>query len=155
MKVSKIKLQQVVEKEFNYDGKITSPKDAVELVNKNEEINKATEEILLIICLNAKNQIVAYSEIAKGGIDYCNVDIKTIFKTILLCNANQFILVHNHPSGNAEISVIDRNLTTKVKKAAETMNIRFLDHIVVGRDNFKSYMREEWKKEKRCKNVNS
>lgn len=141
MKFSKIKLQMVQEEKFNYNSRIiTSSKDIVKCVNEYEELEKATEEHMLLICLNTKNQIIAYSELSKGGANYCCLDVKSIFKTILLCNANRFILVHNHPSGTATASKSDVELTEQVKKASEIMNIDFLDHIIVAGQDFTSCM---------------
>lgn len=142
MKFSKIKLQMVKEKDFTYNSrKIKSTQDMVEYIKEIEQLDLATEEIAILICLNTKNQIVAYSEIAKGGVDYCNIDLQTLFKTVLLANATKFILVHNHPSGNAEPSRNDRAITNRIKNASEILDITFLDHIVVGDNDFISCLR--------------
>lgn len=139
MKFSKIKLQMVQEQNFNYNSRtITSAKEIVKYINEFEELEKATEEHTILICLNNKNQIVAYTEIAKGNGNCCYIDMKSIFKTILLCNSSKFILVHNHPSGIAEQSKQDIEITKKIKKASEIMDIKFLDHIVIGGNNFVS-----------------
>lgn len=132
MKFCKIKLQQVAEKNINYNSrKIKSTRDIVQLINSFEELDKSSEEVTLQICLNNKNQIVAYTEIAKGRINSCNIDIKTIFKTVLICNASKFIIVHNHPSGDAEASTNDIEMTEKIEKAAAIMHIDFVDHVII------------------------
>lgn len=142
MKFSKIKLQMVKEKDFTYNSrKIKSAQDMVEYIKEIEQLDLATEETAILICLNTKNQIVAYSEIAKGGVDYCNIDLQTLFKTVLLANATKFILVHNHPSGNAEPSRNDRTITNRIKNASEILDITFLDHIVIGDNDFISCLR--------------
>ena len=83
MKFSKIKLQMVQEQNFNYNSKtISSAQDIVKYINEYEELEKATEETTLLICLNTKNQVVAYTELAKGGINFCYIDMKTIFKKL-------------------------------------------------------------------------
>ncbi len=141
MRFSKIKLQMVQEQNFNYNSKtISSATDIVKYVNNIEELEKATEEHTILICLNCKNQIIAYTEIAKGGINYCNLDFKTIFKTILLCNAGKFILVHNHPSGVATASQSDINITRRLRDTAKLMDIELLDHVIVANDDFVSCM---------------
>lgn len=141
MEFSKIKLQMVKEKEFSYNSpKINSTKDVVEYINKIEKLDLATDEIVVLICLTNANEIVAYSEIAKGGADFCNIDLKTIFKTVLISNATKFILAHNHPSGNAEPSKNDIKMTDKVRKASNILGIKFLDHIVIGENSFISCM---------------
>lgn len=139
MKFSKIKLQMVQEQNFNYNSKtISSATDIVKYINNIEELEKATEEYTILICLNCKNQIIAYTEIAKGGNNLCFVDMKSIFKNVLMCNASKFILVHNHPSQMADPSKKDIEITKHIKQASEIMNIEFLDHIIVGGNNFVS-----------------
>lgn len=141
MKFSKIKLQMVQEKKFNYNSKIvSSATDIVKYINEFEELEKATEETTLLICLNVKNQVVAYTELAKGGINYCNLDMKTIFKNILVCNATKFILVHNHPTGSVVASKNDIEITEHIKQASKIMNVEFLDHIIIGGNSFVSCM---------------
>lgn len=142
MKFSKIKLQMVKEKDFTYNSrKIKSTQDMVEYINEIEQLDLATEEIAILICLNTKNQIVAYSEIAKGSIDYCNIDLQTLFKTVFVANATKFILVHNHPSGNATPSKNDIAVTDRIKNASNILNIQFLDHIVIGDNDFISCLK--------------
>lgn len=141
MKFSKIKLQMIQEKNFNYNSKtIKSAKDIVKTINEFEELEKATEEHTILICLNSKNQIVAYTEIAVGRDNFCCIDMKSIFKNVLMCNASKFILVHNHPTSMAEPSKSDIEITKHIKQASEILNIEFLDHIVVGGNNFVSCM---------------
>ena len=141
MKFSKIKLQMVQEQNFNYNSKIIkSAVDIVKYINEYEELEKATEEHTILICLNNKNQILAYTEIAKGGTNFCYIDMKTIFKNILLCNATKFVLVHNHPSGNPVASKNDIELTESIKQASKIMSIDFIDHIVIGGNSFVSCM---------------
>ncbi len=139
MNFSKVKLQMVQEKNYSYNSKIVkSAKDIVKYINDIEELNKATEEHTILICLNARNNIIAYSQVAKGGLNYCNLDLKTIFKTILLSNANKFILCHNHPSGTARPSAKDINITNMIKDISKVMGVQFLDHIVIANDDFVS-----------------
>ncbi len=141
MKYSKIKLQMLREKNFEYDSKrIKSAEDIVKTINQYEELEKATQENVLLICLDTKNKIICYSEIAKGGLDSCYIDITTIFKTALLCNSNKFILIHNHPSGTAKASQQDIRITKRIKDMAEIMDMQLLDHIIIGENDFISCM---------------
>lgn len=142
-----MKKVKLILKEENIEyktNKIKSAKDVIEFMNSIEQMNLLAEETTFLICLNTKNEIVAYSEIAKGGIDQCPIDIKTIFKTVLLSNANKFILIHNHPSGDSTPSQADKNITKRIKQASDIMNIEFLDHIVIAGDKFTSCMIERW-----------
>ena len=70
------------------------------------------------------------------------VDIRLILKEALLCNAVSLVLVHNHPSGNTRPSTQDNTLTEKMKKAANVMNIKLLDHLVFTDNGYYSYLDE-------------
>lgn len=142
MEFSKIKLQMIKEQSFKYNEEtIKNATDIVKIINNIEELEKATEENVYIICLNIKNNIIAYSQIAKGGIENCNVDLKTIFKTVLLSNSSKFILIHNHPTGNPQASKYDYEITKQIKKASEIMHMQFLDHIIIAGNNYISCMK--------------
>ena len=142
-----MKKVKLILKEENIEyktNKIKSTKDVIEFMNSIEQMNLLAEETTFLICLNTKNEVVAYSEIAKGGIDQCLIDIKTIFKTVLLSNANKFILIHNHPSGDSTPSQADKNITKRIKQASDIRNIEFLDPLVIAGDTFTSCMIERW-----------
>lgn len=142
MKFSKVKIQMVQEQNFNYNSRIIrTPEDIIKFINEIEQLDRATEENIILVCLNTKNQIVAYNHLAKGSINNCEIDMKSIYKTILLSNANKFILAHNHPSGNAQPSGNDFEITERIKATSKIMDIQFLDHIVIGNNNFVSCMR--------------
>ena len=107
---------------------------------KFEKLENESEEKMILICLNTKNQIVNYCEIASGGTNYCMIDPKTIFKSALLSNASKIILVHNHPSGDIKPSQEDLKLTERIKQVCELVEIQLLDHIIIGDEDFKSIM---------------
>lgn len=139
MKFSKVKLQLVKEKDFNYNiQKLSSTSSTVQYINEIEQLDKSAEERFFVVCLDIKNRIVAYSEIAKGGTDICSFDMKTIFKTVLACNGSKIIIAHNHPSGIAEPSKYDFDTTEKIRQACELMNVTLLDHVVIGEDSYAS-----------------
>ena len=61
-------------------------------------------------------------------------------KGALLCNATGIIVSHNHPSGNEKPSKEDNLITEQIKKAAESLNIRLIDHIIITSNTYYSYM---------------
>ena len=127
------KIKILVEKNLNYNSRIfTTKKDIAEYISNIENLSDCAEEYCFIICLNSKNNIVGYSEIAKGGLSDCTLDLKTIFKNILLCNATRFILIHNHPSGDPTPSASDIKATKQLQEASQLMCVEFLDHLVIG-----------------------
>ena len=84
-----------------------------------------------ILLLNPACRVVNQVRISRGGLDQTTADVRTILREALLARATQLALVHNHPSGNIQPSTDDIRLTQKVQQAAQVMNIRVLDHVIV------------------------
>lgn len=136
MSAYKIKLTYTKENEFTNEIKVTKPQDIVDFVNLMEGLKNSINERVLVIALNTKNIITAYSEIASGGINCCNIDIPNIFRFLYTTPANKFILVHNHPSGDPTPSKIDIDMTKRIKEASELMATEFLDHIIIADNDY-------------------
>jgi DNA repair protein RadC len=75
----------------------------------------------------------------RGTIDSASVYPRVVVKEALRCNAAAVIFVHNHPSGNNEPSAADRAITAKLKAALALVDIRTLDHLIVGGDSVLSF----------------
>lgn len=73
-----------------------------------------------------------------GNISSANVDIKQIFEETIKTGMNKFILVHNHPSGDATPSIKDIELTKRIEEASKLLDLQLLDHIVIGDGVFQS-----------------
>lgn len=141
MEIQKVKLQMVKDGSAIYTlEKITTPKDIIKLINAHERYDLATTEKIVVVGMDSKNQVNTYSEIATGTMGYANFNMSELFKTLLLSNSSKFIIVHNHPSGDATPGKEDFDVTEKVKAAAKLMGIQFLDHIVIGDNNYTSIM---------------
>jgi len=95
-----------------------------------------------VIFLNATNKIISKTVISQGGISETLVDSKKIFKLALENNAVNIILSHNHPSGQVNPSETDITLTKKIKNGAETLDIKLLDHIIIGQSGYFSFTDE-------------
>ena len=94
---------------------------------------------LLCDLLNQAAKVIDKVRISRGGIDQTTADVRTILREALLQRAVQIVLIHNHPSGNPSPSHADRSLTELVRKAAQTMNIRLTDHIIVTDGKYYSF----------------
>lgn len=141
MKIYKTSIKLVREATTQYNNNnIKNITDIIKLVDNIEDIKNNDVENAYIICLNNKRVPVNYSLIAKGTINASMIDPKTIFKTILLSNASAFIMIHNHPSGDPTPSMEDYKMTNILKQASDLLDIKFLDHIVIGNDNYISCM---------------
>lgn len=104
-------------------------------------VNQEVEE-LWAIYMNMASRIVKMKRISVGGIAQTLVDIRILLKEALLCNAVAMTICHNHPSGNVRPSSADDQPTEKISKACKTMDIRFLDHVIIADDTYYSYADE-------------
>ena len=89
-------------------------------------------EVFAALFLDAKHQLIQYVEMFRGSIDSASVYPREVVKEALHCNAAAVIFAHNHPSGNPEPSQADKTLTQRLKEALMLVEVRSLDHIVVG-----------------------
>jgi len=99
-------------------------------------------ESFKVLLLNRSNQVLGVFNVSEGGISETVVDIRLILQSVILSNASGIILAHNHPSGNLKPSPQDNDITDRVKKACEIMNILLLDHIVITSEHYYSYADE-------------
>lgn len=97
-------------------------------------------EAFLAIFLNNKNRVIAYKIIQEGTVDRAIIYPRELIEEALACHATGVILVHNHPSGEPEPSLEDKQLTRALIEAARTIDLRILDHIIVGREGYCSFL---------------
>ena len=95
-----------------------------------------------ILYLNNANKIIETFQISKGGITGTLVDVRITLRKALELGAVSLILAHNHPSGNLNPSEADKQLTQKLKTAAESMDIKILDHLIVTEKSYFSFADE-------------
>ena len=84
------------------------------------------------VYLNQRNKVTWKQRIAAGGITQTTVDLRIIFRSALEHNAVALAVAHNHPSGNLQPSSVDKELTRRIHEAGNIMQVRLLDHIIVG-----------------------
>ena len=89
-------------------------------------------EIFGCLFLDSRHRVLGFEALFQGTIDAAVVYPRQVVKRALAYNAAALILCHNHPSGNAEPSAADRKLTRLLQKALEVVDVRVLDHIIVG-----------------------
>src|SRR3546814_12267800 len=82
--------------------------------------------------LHTRHRVLEFVELFRGTIDGAEVHPREVVKTALVANAAAMIIAHNHPSGCPEPSAADRAVTARLKQALALMDIRLLDHFVVG-----------------------
>ena len=88
-------------------------------------------EVFFAIWLDAQNRLIAAEELFRGTLTQTSVYPREVLKTALLRNAAAVVLAHNHPSGLAEPSRADEQLTRELKQALAMIDVRVLDHFIV------------------------
>ena len=121
--------------------KITSSRDAYKVL-KSVIADLAHEEFWVLL-LDNSNKVINKHRVSQGGITSTIVDMRLIFKKALSCGAVAIILAHNHPSGTLKPSQLDIRLTERIKKAAELMDFKVLDHIIVTEKSYFSFADEQ------------
>ena len=120
------------------DGEpIQSARDVFEYASQRLIANQ--QEQFMILLLDSKNRIVKDEVISIGTLNASIIHPREVFKSAIRESANSIILVHNHPSGDPEPSAEDEQITKKLFEAGELLNIKVLDHIIVGKDKFWSF----------------
>ncbi len=124
----------------------------LEKVNHSDVINDPTEtrrflkckisalehEVFVALFLDNRHRVIAYKELFRGTIDGASVYTREVVKEALAYNAAAMIVAHNHPSGVAEPSHADERITSRLKEALGFMDIRLLDHLIIGCDEIVS-----------------
>ncbi|MCJ7934752.1 MAG: JAB domain-containing protein [Chryseobacterium sp.] len=124
--------------------RISSHKQAYNLVIENWNLGTIEfQEECKVILMNKGNFVLGIYNVSKGGIDSSVVDIRIILAVALKCNATQLILVHNHPSGSLTPSNSDKNITEKLSKACDLLNLTLLDHLIITRNDYYSLNKED------------
>lgn len=109
---------------------ITNPEAVMQYLQL--QLAEREQEIFSVMFLDNRHRLIQYSEMFFGTIDGASVHPREVVKAALKCNAAALILAHNHPSGVAEPSKADEAITQRLKDALALIDVRVLDHIVVG-----------------------
>lgn len=101
-------------------------------------------EVFAVLFLDSQHRLIAFEELFKGSIDSCSVHPRQVVERALALNAAAVILAHNHPSGVAEPSGADRQITERLRQALDLIDVRTLDHLVIGEGQPISFAERGW-----------
>ena len=101
-------------------------------------------ETFAILLLDSQNQLIRYKELFFGTVNAASVYPREVVKLALLENACAVILAHNHPSGITKPSQADRHITEALRKALALVDIRILDHFIVGEGEIYAFSERGW-----------
>jgi len=118
--------------------KITSSKVIFDVMQP--IIGELPHEEFWIVYLNNSNKVISKTQLSKGGITGTVVDLRLVFKMALEYGATSIVLCHNHPSGSLKPSDADIQITQKLKRAGESLEIAILDHVIVTETSYFSFV---------------
>jgi len=104
-----------------------------------DELKDKKKEYFYALLLDSKNRIITEELISVGTLNSSLVHPREVFKEAIKNSANAIILVHNHPSGDCSSSEKDRIVNEVIKKSADILNIKLLDHIIISNQNYYSF----------------
>ena len=126
--------QRSLEQQLHSKPSISGSKDAAKfLLSKMRDYKN---EVFSCLLLDARSQLIRYEELFTGSINGASIYPREVVKLVLKTNAASIIFAHNHPSGNNQPSVADKQITKRLKQALDLIDVQVLDHIVVGEDAY-------------------
>lgn len=108
------------------------------------EISRASREHFGVLFLDSQHRVLSWEVLFSGTLNAAAVYPREVVQAALLQGAAAVILAHNHPSGVAEPSIADRQITERIQQALALVDIRVLDHLVVGSDISVSFAERGW-----------
>jgi len=142
-KIAQIKAAIEIGRRFREDEikedniKIKSSNDVVDiLIPRMRDLKK---EVFKIVLLDSQNNIIDIIEITEGTVNQAGPITREIFQKALQYFASSIICVHNHPSGNLTPSLEDKNFTKNLVQAGKFLQIKVLDHIIIGDSSYYSF----------------
>ena len=124
------------------DNPLLSPEMTKDFLQS--QLSDAEREIFMVIFLDNQHRVVKHSRMFSGTLRHVEVHPREIVREAIKVNAAAVILAHNHPSGCAEPSKADKEITERITKCCQFMDIRVLDHFIVGRGEYVSLAERGW-----------
>lgn len=122
---------RVLDSRLRTNGDVMSSPDATKQYLR-LRLQQLEHEVFAVLFLDNRHRVINYAELFRGTIDGASVHPREVVKEALACNAAAVVFAHNHPSGVPEPSQADLHLTRRLKEACGIVDIRVLDHIIIG-----------------------
>ncbi|MES9926092.1 MAG: DNA repair protein RadC [Candidatus Thiodiazotropha endolucinida] len=122
--------RRYLHEQLESSGSLTAPEQTQDYLRA--RLRHYAYEVFSCLFLDNRHRVIRYEELFRGTIDGANVHPREVVRRALELNAAALIFAHNHPSGIAEPSRADRQITQRLKDALALVDIRVLDHIVIG-----------------------
>lgn len=102
------------------------------------QLRDQQREVFAVLLLDTRHRVIRYEELFYGTLNGASVHPRELVKNVLSHNAAAVIIAHNHPSGIAEPSQSDLAITKRIKNALELIDVKLLDHLIIGDGEFVS-----------------
>lgn len=122
--------RRYLKEDLQRESCLSSPADSRDYLQA--KLRHYPYEVFSCLFLDNRHRVIEFEELFRGTIDGASVHPREVVRRALQHNAAALILAHNHPSGVAEPSEADRRITRRLKEALALVEIRILDHIIVG-----------------------
>lgn len=122
--------RQVIDQKMQRGEQFTSPQATKDYLQM--KLAGLEHEVFAVLFLDNQHRLIAYREMFRGTLDSASVHPREVVKEALALNAGAMIIAHNHPSGHPEPSAADRQITKRLQEALALVDVRVLDHLVVG-----------------------
>jgi len=145
-KIAQVRAALEIGRRFNEEEvkedrpKIKSSEDAVKILMP--RMRDLRKEVFKILLLNSRNRIIDIIEVEEGTVNQATPIIREVFQKALQHFAASIICVHNHPSGNPQPSGEDKEFTRELVQAGKILQIKALDHIIIGDNDYFSFLDE-------------
>lgn len=127
------KIQTKIVREGVYPSEIGEIHRVEDVVTLMADIYEgADREMVYALCLDAKGKVISIECVTVGTLNACLVTARELFKSAILCNAAQVLMVHNHPSEEPEPSQEDEKITEQFYHAGNLLGIGLTDHVIFG-----------------------
>ena len=104
----------------------------VHMLNECFRLDKKAEEYVYLLAFSARMQLLGVFELSRGTVDASFCNTREIFIRLLLCGATNFVIAHNHPSGDASPSAEDIKTMRRIREASQIMGVNMCDSIIIG-----------------------
>lgn len=114
---------------------VTAPESIAALF---DYLKYETKEVFIVVNLTKQHDINCFEVVATGSADSVSMRPAEVLRTAVILNLKVVILIHNHPSGNANPSTTDIQFTQRISDAATLLDITVLDHVIIGLNSYTS-----------------
>lgn len=139
--IAAIELGKRINTPFESKFRLNSPKTTY--LYFKEEMQNLSQEHLICLYLNSKSDLIDKKAISIGTVNKTLFHPRDILKWAVKFSAVGIILIHNHPSGNPNPSAGDISMTNLIIKAAELIDVKIIDHIIIGKNRFYSFSEKD------------